>query len=347
MGFIMPKNSIITASAPGKLMLSGSYGVVHGHPAVVTAVNQRLYVTVEKNGEDVFLLNAPDLGLRAYSKTIDDLARKELPKGVRFIEHMYKRFLEKYPQDHGIVVTSQSDFSSSFGFGSSSAVTVAFAKALTTLYNIKMTNKELFDFCYQVIIDVQGVGSGFDIAAAIWGGTIYYQKPAAIVDQIPLSGIEIVVGYTGLKADTPTLIHMVNSRHREDSEKINKIFEEIGQTSVQLREFLSQSNFEEAGKCLTRHQLLVRQLGVSTDMLDNLTSKAVAAGALGATLSGAGGGDCMIALVETSEKAQVEDAIAEAGGEVISIDCNQEGVRLETNLTAYKKYEEMHLSSFQ
>ncbi len=341
------KHNTVTASAPGKLMLAGSYAVVHGYPAVVTAVDQRLYVTVTKNGEDVFQLSAPDLGLHAYSKTIDDLARKELPKGVRFIEHLYKRFLELYPQDHGIVVTSRSDFSSSFGFGSSSAVTVAFAKALMTLYEIEMTPKELFDFCYQVILDVQGVGSGFDLAAAIWGGTIFYQKPAAVVEQVPLDYVEIVVGYTGIKADTPTLIHMVNSKLKENPEKIKRIFKQIGSVSSTLREHLIQGNLQKAGQCLTEHQKHVEQLGVSTAMLNLMTRRAVEAGANGATLSGAGGGDCMVAFVEPHTKAAVQNAIAAVGGEVIPISCDQEGVRLEATKTRISKHEEMYISSFQ
>ena len=154
----------VTTSAPGKLMLFGEHAVVYGYPCIVTAVDQRLYVSVRKNGMDAFHLEAPDLGLQAYSKTMQDLGGEGLPKGVRFVEMLYKRFLEMHPQKEGIDVETRSDFSSSFGFGSSSAVTVAFAKALTELYDLHLSEKELFDLCYQAVIDVQGVGSGFDIA---------------------------------------------------------------------------------------------------------------------------------------------------------------------------------------
>lgn len=88
----------VTASAPGKLMLSVGYAVVHGYPTVVTAVDQRLFATVKKNGEDIFHLDAPDLGLTAYTKHMDDLGKKDLPKAVRFIEILYKNFLKKHPQ---------------------------------------------------------------------------------------------------------------------------------------------------------------------------------------------------------------------------------------------------------
>src|SRR5258708_31992582 len=218
----------VTASASGKLLLFGDHAVVYGQPCIVTAVDQRIHVTVKKNGDDIFQLSAPDLGLQAYSKTIADLGHKEVPKAVSFLELCYKHFLEKYPQREGIIVTSKSDFSSQFGFGSSSAVTVAFAKALTALYGIDLRQHELFKLCYRAVLDVQGVGSGFDIAAAIWGGTIYYISPAKVVEDLHMDDLPLVVGYTGIKADTATLIRMVETAYKNNPEKMSKIFLEIG-----------------------------------------------------------------------------------------------------------------------
>jgi mevalonate kinase len=300
---------------------------------VVTAVDQRLFVTIEKNGVDMFNLVAPDLGLKAYSKTIKDLGNKELPKAVRFIEILYKNFLQKYPQPQGINVTTKSDFSASFGFGSSSAVTVAFAKGLTELYQISLTKSELFEMCYQTITEVQGVGSGFDIAAAIWGGTILYVTPAAVVEPIQFKkqalSDHLVVGYTGVKADTPTLIRMVDSFLAKDPAKINHIFDQIGTASEQIKTALSQANWSAAGQVFNQHQSAVRQLKVSTPDLEKMITAATKAGAYGATLSGAGGGDCMLALVEPAQRDQVEQAITQAGGEVISVAVDAPGVRVE------------------
>lgn len=319
----------ITVSAPGKLMLVGGHAVVHGRATVVTSVSQRLFVTVEKNGADVFLLNAPDLGLTAYSKTIADLGKKELPKAVQFVEILYKRFLEKYPQDHGIVVTTKSDFSASFGFGSSSAVTVAFAKALTGLYDLKFSNQDLFEMCYQTVLEVQGVGSGFDIASAIWGGTIRYVKPAKVVESIQIAKLPLVVGYTGVKADTPTLVRMVDSKLAKNSEKYNQLFDEIGQTASEVQTALEHDNLEQLGTAFNTHQELMRKIGVSSNRLEELITASLAAGAVGATLSGAGGGDCMIAAVSEENRTAVEKAIQETGGEIMHVGLGEEGVRIE------------------
>jgi mevalonate kinase len=52
---------------------------------------------------------------------------------------------------------------------------------------------------------------------------------------------------------------------------------------------------------------------------------------MGAKLSGAGGGDCMLAVVNMDVKNEVEDSIEKVGGKVMHITMNAEGVRIESN----------------
>lgn len=322
----------IRTSAPGKLMLFGEHAVVYGHPCIVTAVNQRIEVGLRKNPTRLFNLSAPDMGLESYSKAIDDLGRGHLPKAVRFIEMVYKRFLERYPQKEGVVGVTRSDFSSKFGFGSSSAVTVAFAKALTTLYGLEIRNKELFDLCYQAVIDVQGVGSGFDLAAAIWGGTIYYVSPAEVVEDLGVDNLPIVVGYTGVKADTTSLVRMVAEKKELKPERVGRIFDEISLIVERAKRAIKVKDWQGVGELMNSNQKLLVELGVSSIELDKLIRGSINTGSSGAKLSGAGGGDCMLAIrdnlnKETSDK--VELAIITAGGVVMDVGLNAEGVRVE------------------
>lgn len=320
----------VTASAPGKLMLSVGYAVVHGYPTVVTAVDQRLFASVRKNGVDVFHLDAPDLGLTAYTKDMADLGKKDLPKAVRFIEILYKNFLKQYPQKEGIIVTTKSDFSSTYGFGSSSAVTVAFAKALTTLYNVSLTKQELFELCYQAVIEVQGVGSGYDIAAAIWGGTLYYVSPAKVVRPIQVEKLPLVIAYSGEKADTPTLIRVVDSMLESHPEKISEIFSRIAQIAEEFPEAAEEHHWQKVGKLFKRSQQAARDLGVSNSRLEELISAAEQSGAYGATSSGAAGGDCILAVVPQSRKEAVRDSLTKCGGKIIEVAVHAEGVRIES-----------------
>lgn len=320
----------VTASAPGKLMLSVGYAVVHGYPTVVTAVDQRLFASVRKNGVDVFHLDAPDLGLTAYTKDMADLGKKDLPKAVRFIEILYKNFLKQYPQKEGIIVTTKSDFSSTYGFGSSSAVTVAFAKALTTLYNVSLSKQELFELCYQAVIEVQGVGSGYDIAAAIWGGTLYYVSPAKVVRPIQVEKLPLVIAYSGEKADTPTLIRVVDSMLESHPEKISEIFSRIAQIAEEFPEAAEEHHWQKVGELFKRSQQAARDLGVSNSRLEELILAAEQSGAFGATSSGAAGGDCILAVVPPSRKETVRDSLTQSGGKIIEVAVHAEGVRIES-----------------
>ncbi|MFC1653719.1 mevalonate kinase [Patescibacteria group bacterium] len=317
----------ITASAPGKLMLFGEHAVVYGHPCIVTAVDQRLFVTVEKNGKDAFHLSAPDLGLTAYSKTINDLGGEGLPKAVRFIETFYKRFLEKFPQNEGIDVTTKSEFSSDFGFGSSSAATVAFAKALMSLYKIEISNKELFDLCYATVIEVQGVGSGFDVAAAIYGGTVYYVTPGKVIERVFEGELPLEVGYTGIKADTPTLVRQVAEHKRKHPRTIGALFSQIERITKKAKKALKSSNFNLLGKLMNENQELLGELGVSSVELDQLNEVCLRSGSKGAKLSGAGGGDCMIAVVDDNKNEIIEGI--KKNGEYLDVVLGAEGVRVE------------------
>ena len=85
-------------------------------------------------------------------------------------------------------------------------------------------------------------------------------------------------------------------------------------------------DWERVGKLMDFNQEYLRDLGVSSEKLEALISAAKAAGAWGAKLSGAGGGDCMIAVGPPG----VKEAIRNAGGEVVDVTVNAEGVRVES-----------------
>ena len=318
----------VEVCAPGKLMLTGSYAVVHGRPCVVTAVDQWMTVSAETCEQPHFYLDAPDFALANYSQALARLGQGEVPKPVKFTEIMLKTFLDRYPQAGGLKVKTASQFSSEFGFGSSSAVTVALARALVELYDVHLTYQQLFDLCYRAVIKVQGVGSGFDIASAIWGGTIKYVVPAKVIEAIKVDNLPIVVGYTGIKADTPTLVKQVDQLLERQPARINPLFDQIGQTAEVTQRSLIACDWSELGKTFTQHHQLVSQLGVSCGELDKLVSAVLKAGAYGATLSGAGGGDCMLAVVETKSRLAVEKAITQAGGQVIKLGLNAPGTQV-------------------
>lgn len=317
----------IKASAPGKLMLFGEHSVVYDRPCIVAAVDQRFLVTVEKIDGDELVVEAPAVGVYERKK-LDELGTRRISKGLRFIEMTVKRFYEKH-KNGGLKVETENHFSSLYGFGSSAAVTVSLSKALFEMEGIKIDDKSLFDFCYQVVLDVQGVGSGFDIAGALYGGLVYFMTGGKKIENIKTSDLKFVVGYTGIKADTPTLIRQVAELKRRHPRKTNKCFNEITNIVEMAKKEMKIGNWEKVGELMNENQLRLKELGVSSVELDKLIEASRISGAYGAKLSGAGGGDCMIAVVSEDKRKEVEKAIEKAGGEVLRVKLGASGVKIE------------------
>jgi mevalonate kinase len=243
-----------------------------------------------------------------------------------------KNFKEKYEVKAGIRITTKSEFSSLFGFGSSSASTVCVLKGLAELMHTKLSNKELFDLAYQTVLDIQGKGSGFDVAAAIYGGTLYFVTGGKVIEPIQLDDIPLVVGYTGIKADTVALIKTVAEKATRHADLVETIYTQMGKMVDSAYEAIKVKNWELVGELMNFDQGMLEALGVSSAKLAGMIHAARDAGAWGAKLSGAGIGDCMIAFVSPDKKQAVSEAIAKAGGQVLDVAPNVNGVQIEKNI---------------
>ncbi|MBI2029274.1 mevalonate kinase [Candidatus Gottesmanbacteria bacterium] len=305
------KDQKIKVSAPGKLLLFGDHAVVYGYPCIVTAMDTRMYVTVEFiNGNNDQVI-APQV------------------KETKFVIETLNLFKKKFNINSSVKVTTNGDFSHRVGLGSSSAVTVALVEGLSKLFNINLSKGEIFKLSYQIVLNIQKVGSGFDVAAATYGGIIYYIKGGKKIEKIKSSRLPLVVGYSGVKADTPTLINKVRQEYNKSRAKLDSLFKQMTLIVDKASISLKNKDYQQLGLLMTKNHNLLQKLGVSTPLLDKMCKSAISNGAWGAKLSGAGGGDCMIALVNEDRKKSVEKAITESGGEIINVKTNAEGVRTE------------------
>ena len=316
----------ITVSAPGKLMLFGEHAVLNNHPCLATALNQRMYATVELLDENKFELNAKDLGIKNYTKDISKLGKGEIPNGAKFTEIAVKNFLDK---NIGIKITTFSEFSSLLGLGSSSAITVCIIKALSELLNIKLNHNQIFDLSYKTVLEIQGKGSGFDIASAVYGGTLYFETGGKVIQPITANNLPLIVGYSGIKADTVSIINQVNDKFSNNKKRLQEIYNEIEIIVKKAKQEVENANWKIVGELMNKNQKLLSELGVSIKKLDDMIGASLDAGAFGAKISGAGGGDCMIAIASSDDIKSVEKAIEKAGGKIIRIQPNAQGVRSE------------------
>lgn len=312
----------ITATAPGKLMLLGEHAVVYGYPCLVTAVDLRYTVTLAPGDTHTVTLHTPQL---AAPRTVPlAAAGHAAPRETAFVEAVIARFRDHFGLKAGFTLTTDGP-AVSYGLGSSSAVTVATAAALNRLTGAGLGAHGLFDVCYAAVLDVQGRGSGYDVASAVYGGTLYYRNAPFTAEPLP-GAPSLVIGYSGSKVGTVGLVAGVAALRERFPELIDPVFDTIGATVDAGREALLAGDAARFGVLTNVHSGLTDALGVNTATLARLVYAARDAGALGAKLSGAGGGDCIFALVTDDTRAAVAAAITGAGGAVVPLAVDAPGV---------------------
>ncbi len=138
-------------------------------------------------------------------------------------------------------------------------------------------------------------------------------------------GLSLVVGHTGINAPTTNMVAGVAARRTEEA-GIDETMDAIGALVHRGMEALLAGDAEGVGRAMTENHLLLRRLGVSHPALETLVSAALPT-SLGAKLTGAGGGGCMIAL--TQDPKATSEAIELAGGRTWITSFGTPGARLE------------------
>lgn len=300
---------IITVSVPGKIMLLGEHAVVYGYPCIVSSVDKYLKVTVE------------------IAKSEND--QVEIPKRMddTLVKYALESFRNKYLVKQKIHIKTESEISG-FGLGSSSATVVATVQSLADLFSIELSKSQLFELSYQIVTKSQPRASGFDIASCIWGGTILFTGENKKVELLSDNLLPILVIFSGKKGDTVGMVEKVAVLKKNEPEKTAEIFQSIAKIVEKGRMALSQKDWMGFGKLMNNNQELLKSLGVSNYKLDKLVEVYLKAGAYGAKISGAGGGDCIIAIAHAKNVKKIKETVKNNGGEVLNIKVgNTSGVK--------------------
>ncbi len=319
------------ASAPAKVILFGEHFVVYGQPAIAMAVERRAYVKARSREDESIYVSSTDLGISGFFSNDEfELERGGFEDRWRLepIRAAVKGALDLVGRKVGVDVEVRSSIPMASGLGSSAAVAVATAKAVSELLGAHLTKEEAFRIAYEAERLVHGSPSGIDPAAASYGGVLLY-RGGEITPLAVRADFILVVGYTGVKRSTGELVAKV----RRDKERyplvVNPIIRMSGELVVNALNALEKGDLRALGELMDLNHALLSAIGVSHEALDRLIRAAREAGALGAKLTGAGGGGCMIALARLDEAERIALAIERAGGKAFVTKGLSEGVRVE------------------
>jgi len=310
------------ASAPGKVILFGEHAVVSGIPALGCSVDLRARVIVEDlPGRTEVETNLPLAGF-----TLDLLAGQ-----IRSHEALHAaRYVSAVLEELGandLRIKVDSDIPPGAGLGSSAAIVVATLAALSEHLGLGLPRAEIGEMAHRIEKSVQkGLGSPMDTALATFGG---YLQVSSRVQELNLSPLALVIGHTGISHDTRAEVEKVQSLRARHPDLVDPIFEAIGLIAESAAYLIKELRLAELGELMNINHGLLEALGVSSRELSELIYAARGAGgALGAKLTGAGGGGCIIALPGPAGATALEIALRQAGGRVFHARTGGEGVRL-------------------
>ncbi|RQG95972.1 mevalonate kinase [Natrarchaeobius chitinivorans] len=297
------------SSAPGKVYLFGEHAVVYGEPAVPCAIERRARVGVEPREDGKLRVHAEDLSLDGftveYGAAADDrpdvdVSESLVTAATQYVDSAIEQVRDATGEDDvGFDVTIESDIPLGAGLGSSAAVAVAAIDAGTRAVGTTLESGELAERAYRTEYDVQeGQASRADTFCSATGGAVRVEGDDCRSIEAP--DLPIVVGFDGGAGDTGELVAGVRTLREEYAFAADTV-EAIGDVVRNGEEALADGDLAEVGRLMDFNHGLLSALGVSSRSLDSMVWAARDAGAIGAKLTGAGGGGCIVALDPTPE----------------------------------------------
>ncbi len=279
---------VYTASAPASLKLLGEYAVLFNQPAIVCAANRRITAKLEPRSDDTIFISS---SLGSHTTNTRNIS---IVKPLQFVLATLKHFSGLMPSGCNIVI--ESEFSDTVGLGSSAATTVACVAVIVKWLGLSMTNIELLRLTHEIVLEIQSVASGADLAASIFGGVISYQKEP--LEVVKLTNIpEITLVYSGGKTTTSVSVSRVDEVFSELRDLQSQIHQAIGACSRKAVNAIQEGDWVSLGKLFNIHHGLQEALCSGTAGLSSIVYKLREYDTIfGAKISGSGFGDCAVAL---------------------------------------------------
>lgn len=335
----------ITIKTPGKLMVAGEFAVLEkGYPLIVMAVDRYVYTTIEDDTVYKFTSENFDLYDLTWEYNGHVIFDEYSPR-LKFVTsalttvltYLKERGVATTP--FSMSVHSELDdeeTGAKYGLGSSAAVVTSVVTAvLEKFLQYRPTRSLIFKLAAIAHVRTQGSGSGADIAASTYGGVLHYKSFQANwlkyelrnaegiipviqkkwrylqIGQINFpENIHVRIGWTGKPASTKSLVSEITKLKRHDWSAYEQFLKSSRQAVNLILDSIAHENRELFFKGIKQNRQALARLGevaqvpIETEMLAQLSEIAEELQGAG-KLSGAGGGDCGLAFLQTDKDSKI------------------------------------------
>lgn len=281
----------------GKIILTGEHSVVHGTHAVAAPITLKMKAKVWDHDKGVRLL-IPRWGVE---QTIEFGAdhKYSIYKSLEMIlDHLDLR-------DKGMNIEVFPEVPRAMGMGGSAALAVAIIRALNKHFELGLGDDDVRRLSFESEDIVHGGASGIDNTVSTYGNLIAFQKgtPPDMQTITLNESIPIVIGLSGVESMTSKMVKQVREQAEKYPKWYKQIFNQMDELAIASKAAIESRDLDELGMIMNMNHGFLNILGVSCPEVEELVEIARQNGALGAKLTGGGGGGAMIALCD-SEKTQ-------------------------------------------
>src|SRR3989304_3406308 len=256
-------------SGYGKVILFGEHFGVPGVPGIVSAIDSTTDAEVKKTGAGI--------QVKDERKTAKGYSEEKRLQQLESIERMLKTMGVDLKTPLSIWLGGNLPGFS--GLGASAASSVAIARAIAEELGMKLPDDRINEIAYEAEKAYAGTPSGIDNTAATYGGLLWFKKNmsggANTIEKISIrKPVEIVIGSTGIVANTKAMVEGVAERKKKNPEKYDSLFRQAENLAFAGRKALQEFDLRKVGELMNENHRLLQEIEVSCEELDYLVDLA-------------------------------------------------------------------------
>ena len=280
------------ASAPAKIILFGEHFVVHGTKAILAAIDKRVTVTSAFTDNKTIKVNS-QLGTIEVPMSS---SHEEVESEFRPFVYLANEMITSNQNVNGLEITINSDIPIGVGLGSSSACCVAATASISGLFK-EVSSEENLKMSIEAEKTIFPDTSGADCTVCTYGGIIEYDKINGSKKNTDASNLNLLITNSMIPHSTKRSVEKVSKFKEDDEERFSQLCALETKLIDEVNIALKNKDLITLGLKMSENQKYLEEIQVSNDTLRGMIGSLKEI-SLGAKITGAGDGGCVIALVK-------------------------------------------------
>jgi D-glycero-alpha-D-manno-heptose-7-phosphate kinase len=296
-----------------------SYYERYGGMVLSTSIDKYFYTVLTERDDGMTQVISSDL------RTVESCERIEKMEFQGSDLEIPFAVLKHLKCDTGVNLFLASEVPPGTGLGSSAAVCVNLLKTLSVFLEHELSDQDLAETAFHVATHIlrKPVGKQDEYAVAIGGlNVVHFEASGVTVEPLGLSADSLVdleqnlmLFFTGSARDSSEILAEQDRSVRRSRDDVVGALTALKQLVVPMREALGSSDLGTFGRLLHESWMIKKKVSdrISNSRIDRIYDAALARGALGGKITGAGGGGFLLLYCEKQKQEAVRAAMAEFG----------------------------------